>query len=248
MVKRMRIFHTALILTIFGAPGVHPGATTAAAQAPVQPTVQAAAGGAASPDKAATSRPAVPSGLLQPAFDALQQTVGALKMDKWKKGSARDEAIANITSILHDLQSTLPPLLKDVDGSPHTMSKVLPVTSNIDALYVVLLRTFDLSQVAAPEDQIALVEHGLTSLQASRKAFEGYAEETATVEEKQIAELQTALKTKPVPECLTSAPPPSTPEPAPAATPAKKVVKKRKPAVAPPAANATPAGAPKPNP
>jgi len=215
----MRIRYAALILTMLGA---------------------SSAGYAA---QAAPATAVAPSDLLQPSRDAILLTMGALKTDKWKKGPARDEAIANISSILHDLQSTLPPVLREADAAPRSMSKLLPVTNNIDSLYVVLLRTFDLAQVSAPADQVTQVEQALTSLQKGRRAFEGYTTETAAAAEKQIADLQIALKTQPVPVCPAAAPPPPAPAPEPA--PEKKPVRKRKPVTAAPGTT-PPAGMAKP--
>jgi hypothetical protein len=185
-----------------------------------------------------------PSGLLQPSLDGLQQAVGGLQLEKWKKGSVRDEAAGNVSSIQKDLQSTLPALLKEADAAQGTVSKVLPVERNINALYDVVLRVVDSARIAAPGDQFAALQNAMNDLEKARHALSDQMQEAAAAQEKQIGSLQVALKTQPVPVCPVAVAP--TPAPAPAKKPA---VKKRKPAAkpaakpatTPPAGSATPA-------
>jgi hypothetical protein len=189
-----------------------------------------------------------PSALLQPSLDALQQTIGSLQLEKWKKGAVREEAAANVSSIQRDLQSTLPALLKDADAAPESVSKQLPATRNIDALYDVVLRVVDAARVAAPGDQFSQLQGVMNGLEKARHAWNDQIEDVAARQEKKLGEVQSALKTqlaKPAPVC--PAPPP--PAPAPAKKPAAKKRKPAtKPAATPPASNSQPAGAAKPNP
>jgi hypothetical protein len=220
-------------------PGPPNGAPTqGASQAPAQNSTQNSAQDAKSAQDAAVK----PSALLQSALDALEQAVGAVKVEKWKGGSVRAEAGTNISSILRDLQSTLPPMLKEADAAPGTISKVLPVSRNVDALYDVLLRVVDSASVAAPTEQMAQLQDAMTGLNKARHALDDRIEEITTAREKQIGDLQVALKTQPVPVCPASPPPPPPPAPK-KATPKKK---KPKPAT-PPAASTQPAPTTKPN-
>jgi hypothetical protein len=243
----MKIFHTSLLFTMlspfcFGqaappAPGTGTGST------PAQSSPGAPASATPSVAAPRESRPK-PSAQLQPALDNLGQAVGALNLEKWKKGSIRDEASTNLNSIQRDLQSTLPPILTEADGAPQVTSKLLPVTRNIDALYDVLLRVVDGARIAAPSDQFAQLQTAMTGLDKARHTLNDAIQETASAQEKQIGDLRQALKTQPAPVCpAVSAPPPA---PAPAKKPAPK--KKRKPSTTPakPADN-PPAAAPKPN-
>lgn len=52
---------------------------------------------------AAAPAVATPSSLLQPSLDAVQQTLAAVKVERWKRGSVRDEAASDINSIQVDL-------------------------------------------------------------------------------------------------------------------------------------------------
>jgi hypothetical protein len=190
-----------------------------------------------------------PSGFLQPSLDTLQKAVSGLQLDRWKKGSVRDEAGPNVSSIQRDLQSTLPALLKEADAAPRSMSKVLPVSRNIDALYDVLLRIVDGARIAAPGDQFTQLQDAMTSLEKARHTLSDQMQETAGAQEKQIADLQVAIKaeqSKPPVVC----PAPAAPAPAPAKKPA---VRKRQPAAAkpatpPPAGSATPSSSNPPKP
>jgi hypothetical protein len=213
-----------------------------------KPAVAAAPDAATKPDSSAKpsqeARPR-PSELLQPALEGLQQTVGALNQEKWKKGTVRSEAETNIQAIQRDLTATLPPLLKTADSSSGSMSKVLPVSRNIDALYDVLLRVVDGARISAPGDQVGQLQTALTGLEKARLSLNDRLQEMAAAGEKQVSDLQVALKAQPVPVCPVAAPPAS---PA-AATPAvkKKAVKKKpKAAVTAPPASPQPAPISKP--
>jgi len=183
-----------------------------------------------------------PSGFLQPSLDTLLKAVNGLQLEKWKKGSVRDEAGSNISSIQRDLQSTLPPLLKEADAAPRSMSKALPVSRNIDALYDVVLRVVDGARIAAPGDQFTQLQGAMTSLEKARHTLSDQMQETAGAQEKQITDLQIAIRAE------QSKPPVVCPAPAaPASAPAKKpAVKKRKPAAAKPATT-PPSGSTTPN-
>jgi len=230
----MRITATTVLLTMLSVPGFaqQPGGTPSQSASP------------APAQNAAPNTAVKPSTLLQPALNALEQAAGAVKVEKWKGGSIRTEATTNISSITRDLQSTLPPLLKEADAAPGSMSSVLPVSRNVDALYDVLLRVVDGASVAAPAEQLDQLQGAMASLNKARHALDDRVQELAAAREKQVNDLQAALKAQAqaVPVCPTPPPPP----PAPAK---KSAPKKRKPKpVTPPAATTTqPAPAAKPN-
>ncbi len=203
-----------------------------------------AIGAAQAPAASAPAAPAgagTPSSLLQPALGSLQTTVASLRTDKWKSGTVRTEAAANINSIQKDIVETLPPLLSAADSAPDANSKMLPVSRNIDALYAVLLRVWDGARTAGSPDQVAQLQQAMTSLESARHALINRMEDVAEAQEKQIGTLQSTLKAQAAAVAAMPAPvaQPCTPPP-----PAKKVVKKKpKPAAA---ATPTPAAAPKP--
>jgi hypothetical protein len=241
----MQISYPALVLAVFCAPWAGyamqstPGGTST--QNPsAQPQV-------ASP--AAAQAPESISGLLRPSLDTLQQAVSALNLEKWKRGTVRDEAASNTSSILRDLQATLPGLLTAADAAPRSMSSALPVSRNIDALYDVVLRVVDGARVAAPGDQVAQLQDAMSGLEKARRAFNDHIQDMAASTEKQIGDLQVSLRTQAqaVPVC------PVVPAPAPAPTPAKRTAPRKrkpaaKPAVTPPDTKSQPAGTAKPNP
>jgi hypothetical protein len=238
----MRIVATTVLLTLLSAPGF--------AQQPAPQQSGAAPNHSASPaaaqnatQKTAQDTAVKPSGLLQPALDTLEQAIGLLKVEKWKGGSVRAEAGTNVSSIMRDLQSTLPPMLKEADAAPGTMSKVLPVSRNVDALYDVVLRVVDSASVSAPGEQLAPLQDAMTGLSKARHALDDRILDMAAAREKQIGDLQVALKNQPAPVCPVAPPPP--PPPAPKKAAPKK--KKPKPATPPAAGTTQPAPAAKPN-
>ena len=246
----MRISHAAFLLTMAATSCLGQAPPASGSSTPSQPAPSQTAPGNTAANPNAASAPARnagprPSAVLQPSLDGLQQAVAGVQLEKWKKGSVRDEAGVNVSSIQKDLQSTLPPLLVEADAG--TITKVLPVERNINALYDVLLRVVDGARIAAPGDQFTALQSAQADLEKARQALSDQMQDTAAAQEKQIGSLQVALKTQPVPVCPVAPPPP--PAPAPAKKPA---VKKRKPAAkpatTPPAGSTTPAPANPPKP
>ena len=190
---------------------------------------------------AVTAPTSAPSALLQPALDTVLQTVTAVKLEKWKRGTVRDETGEHITAIEHDLQGTLPPLLQTADANAATLSKVLPVTRNAEALYDVLVSVVEAARVAAPPDQVAQLEQALSGLGTALKSLDDRVLEIATAQEQQTSDLRKTVQTLNAARvAAAAAPPPAKPCPAPA--PARKP-KKKPPAGTPAAPAAAPTAA-----
>jgi hypothetical protein len=232
----MRISNSAFILAVlFSASFVR------AWQAPAHSTPAPSVSPAVVP-----APPPAPSALLRPSLDTVQQTVSAVRLERWKKGTVREEADANIGTILRNLQDTLPSLLREADAAPGTLSKMLPVSRNIDALYDVLLRVVEGARVSAPAGQVADLQEALTGLGKARNALDNRMLEAAAAEDKQIKDLRSTLQAQSAIKCpAVPAPAPACPTPAPAKTVKKKV--RKPPATTPqtppaqaPAAPATP--------
>ncbi len=206
----MRILQAAFILTTFCANSLGVAQQTT----PAPKSTPGAAPATAPP--ASAPKPAPLSNLVQPSLDALQATLASVKLEKWKGGSVRNEAAGNIASIQKDLQATLPGLLKDADAAP--------VSRNLGALYDVLMRVWDGARVAAPAEQVELMQQAMMGIDKSRRAVDDRLASMAASSEKQVGDLQIALaKVQSAPVCPVVAPPPPPPAPA----PKKKVVKKK---------------------
>jgi hypothetical protein len=202
---------------------------------------------APAPAPTATAAPGSASGILKPSLDTVQQTVTAVRLDKWKKGTVRDEAGDHIRAILKDLQMTLPSLLNAADAAPGTLSKELPVSHNINALYDVLLRVVYAARVSAPPEQLAPLEQALVGLSNARLALDDRLQGSAAAVEKQVGDLQSTVKTQaakllvpPAPVIVPCPPPP----------PVKKPRKKPTPPATKPQTSTSPAtpAAPAPKP
>jgi hypothetical protein len=187
--------------------------STATAQAPTPTTVAAPSAVAPPPP------PFVTSQILQPSLDTVQQTLGEVKIDKWKRGSIRDEAGSDISEIQRDLQDNLPPLLKDADAAQGALSKVLPVSKHVDALYDVLLRVVEAARFSAPDDQATQIRQALSGLGNARLKLDDHIQERAAAQETQIHDLRGAVEKQasfkcpappPTPVCTT--PPPKKPK------------------------------------
>jgi len=213
------------------------GITPPAQGAPAQTAAPAANGQGQTGQ--AQSGPAGASALMKPALDSVQQTVGALKLDKWKKGTVRDEAGTHLSAIQRDLQTTLPPLLQAADSAPESTSKVLAVSRNVGALYDVLLSVTEAARVSAPPDQVTQLEQTLSGLGNARRSLDDRLQDSAASLEKQVILLRTTLQTQ------AAAKPPAPPAPVlpacPAPAAAHKAKKKPKPPATTPPSTTAPA-------
>lgn len=196
------------------------------------------------PPQTAHNTPPTPSGLLKPSLESVHQAVTALKLERWKRGTVRDEAGEDAQKILVDLETNLPPLLTAADSQPEKISNELPVSRNIDALYDVLLRVFEAARVSAPPEQITQLDEALSSLNNARLALDGRLRESAASLEKQVSDLQSALQAQDALKCPAPKPAPALPfclEPKPVRRPAKKPVQPASPPAKTPAATPAPA-------
>lgn len=228
----MRIANAVLAITVYSSPfaiclaqGIQASKTptTASAAQPAAPAVSAVTPAAAPTTPTASS-------LLQPSLDTVRQALSGLKVERWKRGSVRDEANTDINSIVVDLQQRVPGLLKDADAAPGTLSKSLPVSRHVDALYDVLLRVVEAGRMAAPDDQANQLRNALDNLEKARLALDDSMEQSASSQEKQLVDLRVTVQKQAAFKCPAPPPPPECPKP-----PVRKLVRRR------PAATKTPA-------
>jgi BRCT domain type II-containing protein len=202
------------VTTVLIAPFCFCGAQTAPGSASATPP-------AASPPAASASfNPAAPSDILNRSLDEVKQTVSAVHVDKWKRGSIRDEAGNNVDAIQRDMKGTLPSLLKDADGAPTALSKVLPLSRNVDALYDVLVHLVEQARVSGTGEEAGQLQQALSNLEKARVTLDTQILQTATLQEKQIVDLRTTVQKQEVSLRAAATPPPAPKCPAP--TPPKK--------------------------
>jgi hypothetical protein len=178
------LLNAAVLAAILASLPASSSAQAPAAQVPARPATPQNAG----------SAPQTISGLLQPAFDTVQRTLDGVHIDKWKKGSIRDEASANIESIRKDLRTNIPQLLQEADSGPGTVGKLLPLSNHFDALYDVLLRVSEASRVSGPDDQATQLQQALLSLNKARLALNERVQGSADALEKQAADLRATIQ------------------------------------------------------
>lgn len=218
-----------------GAPSLTPAGLPPAQTPPAQTKTAQATPAQLSP----------PSAILQPSLDSVQQVLGSLRLDRWKRGTIRDEANDNLDQILRDLRNNLPLLLQDADGSPGSVSKMLAVSRNVGALYDVLLRIVEGARVVAPGDQVDSLQHALLGLSSARLALDKRIQDAADATEKQVVDLRATVQKQAAFKC--PAPPtpvakpcvPPTPHRARRKTPAKTPEKKPEPSKQKPATPGT---------
>ena len=210
--------NTSIAVAAFIAAAIFSSSLACPAQptpSPAQPTASSAAPVGPSPASHSVSE------ALQPSLDTVHQTLQSLRLDKWKKGTVRDEAGANIDSILRDLRVNMPPLLEAADAAPGTVSKLLPVSGHVDALYDVLLRITEASRVAGPTTRPHNSSRpcSVSAMRASRSTIASRG--SAGALEKQVIDLRATIERQaaarpaaPAPAAFPCLPPPTAqPEP-----------------------------------
>lgn len=165
--------------------------------------------------------------MLQPVLTMTQNTLNSLRLDKWKKGSVRDEAGDHVSALLHDLQANFQPLIAATDAAPASLSKWLPLTKHLDAFYDVLLRVEEASRVSAPGDQVTQLQQALQTLEQERIAIDNRMTAVAAAQEKQVGDLQTALREEKA-NAAHAATVAAAPAPCKPAAPAKKKAAKKR--------------------
>lgn len=225
----MRMINALFVVTVFVSPFAFCAPQQPAAAGQNQAPRAVDMSSAATPPAASTPAPAAPtaSSILRPSLDSLQQTLAGVKAERWKRGSVRDEASADINSLTTDLQQHMPGLLKDADAAPGSLSKTLPVSRHVDALYDVLLRVVEASRMAAPDDQANQLRQALSSLEKARLALDDSMEQSASSQEKQLVDLRVTVQKQAAFKCPAPPPAPECPK-----APVKKPVRK-KPAATP---------------
>ena len=204
----LAVFFTAVLLT--------PCLCAAQAPAPATP--------------APSAPPSTATAALQPALASVHSTLDALKLDKWKRGSIRDEATKNVSQIIRDIDVNLPPLLRDADSAPGALSTTLPLARNLNALYDVLLRVSEASRVSGPDDQADQLQKALVTLGNARLALADRMQGSAEALEKQVVDLRTAV------QAANNRPAPPPPSPLPCIPPPLVHHTTKKPSAAKPAA------------
>jgi hypothetical protein len=160
--------------------------------------------------------------MVQPALSSVESTLGALKIDKWKKGSIRDEAGDNVNAILRDIKHNVPPLLADADAAPGALSKSIPLLKHLDALYDVVLRVEEGARVSAPADQVNQLEAVLKQFSSARIQLYDTMTERASGQEKQVNDLQAQLKANQDAAAMEEHKPAAAPAPCPPPKPTPK--------------------------
>ncbi len=131
---------------------------------------------------------------LAPSLDTVHQTLAALRLDKWKRGTVRDQASTYIDQIQHDIAANVPPLVESADGSPGSVGKALPLAKHLDALYDVLLRVEEAARVVAPDDQVGQLQSALTRLGNARLELDERMQGSADAMEKQVVDLRGVIR------------------------------------------------------
>lgn len=205
----MRIPHLALV-TMLASASLVCAAQAPATGAPEQTPAPAPQAEAPAPNMPV---PAAPSSFLRPALDGVKQTLNSLDLNDWQKGGIRDEAMREIGTILQDMQENLPPLVKEADSAPGLISKTLPLSRHVDALYDVLLRVEEASRVVSTGEQVGRLQLALKNLGEARLALDKQLHELAVANEWQIADLNAKLKAALAVKCPPPPPAPVCPEP-----------------------------------
>lgn len=183
----------------------------------------------AQPANSAPSAPAASGrtgATLQPSVQLVKEALSTVSTDKWKASPAiKSAADANLRSVQHDIDATLPDLVSAADAAPDSPAKALPVFRNVDALYDVMLRLDVAGQQAAPKEQIGALDDALSSIATVRRTLGDQLQASADAQDQRIVRLQQAA----------ARPAPAPPAPVACIPPPAPTTKKKRSTAKPPA-------------
>ena len=168
-------------------------ATGAIAQAP-QPAGAAAAGAEAS------TLPAIAN--LRPVLNQVNAAVSDLRIARWKApADVRSSSEQDVASIQRDLNTTLPPLLDQVQAAPPSgpLAPSFAIFRNIDALYDVLLRVTEMATLTGSSSEASRLEDARGALEGARAQLGNSLLASVTAQDAQITQLRAQIAAVPKP-------------------------------------------------
>jgi hypothetical protein len=179
---------------------------------------------------------------LQQTSQAIEDDLSHLRIEKWKTDSGtKHQTESDVQSVQRNLQSALPSMLNDLKNSPESTPLTFKVYRNLDALYDVMNSVVESAGAFGSKDEFQSLNKDLGALEESRRAFANRMDKIANAKENEIGQLRAALQT-----ARAEIPPKKTIVDDTQPAPAKKPVKRKKPASVPkpPDSQTTPSSAP----
>jgi len=177
-----------------------------------------------------------------------QEDLAKLRIEKWKAdGSYKKQALANVDSILRNLQGALPEIISQLRNSPEDLPPTFKLYRNLDALYDVLRNVTEDAAAYGSKDDLQALSNDLSAFEGTRKQLAERIENLSSSKEAELTRLRTQLKTlqtqveaaPPKKIVVDDTEPPKKPAPKKKATTPKKPTDATKPSAG---ANQTPAG------
>jgi hypothetical protein len=117
-----------------------------------------------------------------------------LRPQKWKlHGDERDSVERDVSSVRHDVDLVLPPLVQQAQAAPGSVEKAMAVYRNVNALYDVLLRMTMTAQYSGSKDDAAVLSDALDKLERARATLAQALLDAAGAQEATIARMQAAV-------------------------------------------------------
>jgi hypothetical protein len=171
---------------------------------------------------------------LQQTAQSMQSDLQKTRIEKWKTdGGTKKQSLADVDSILRNLQSTLPDTIAQLNASPEDLGASFKLYRNLDALYDVFGSVAEAAGAFGSKDEFQSLDNDLNGLKTARRAFAERMQKLTASKEDELTRLRAQVKT------LTAAPPPPpkkivVDDTEPPKKPAKKKVAKPAAATAPP--------------
>lgn len=150
---------------------------------------------AQSPPNAAPAKTTLDTRPIQNAAESLRQVILSTNVDHWKapkeiKSVSQDD----ISSILNDLTSVLPGLLRTAQASPASFKPAFEVYRNVNALYDVVLRVSQAAAFTGASEDAANLQAGLSNLSKARNDLSNSLAAVGDQRDLELAQLRSQLK------------------------------------------------------
>ncbi len=126
---------------------------------------------------------------------ALNASIAALRIDKWKTGSQEKAQLqSNADSIRRNLTNAFPTIVQDVRKAPDSLGATFKLYRTVAALYDVLAPLTQAAEALGPQNDFRDLSQQLQQLDNLRRSLGDRMEQLATAKDAQVAQLSTQLK------------------------------------------------------
>jgi hypothetical protein len=140
---------------------------------------------------------------LQQTVQSMQTDLTNTRIEKWKtSASSKQQTLATVESIRRNLQSALPEMITQLNGTPEDMGASFKLYRNLVVLYDNFYSVVESAGAFGSKEEFQSLSTDLNGLDSARRSFADRMQKLAAGKEEELTRLRAQVKT------LSAAPPP----------------------------------------